>query len=74
MGRIITVALTLGVLSFLAYKAVYSKPPPVTPQVTPQVTPLAVEAKPLGNATTAAKRIEAADQKYVDEAAAKSAE
>ena len=70
MGRIITVALTLGVLSFLAYKAVYSKPPPVTPQV----TPLAVEAKPLGNATTAAKRIEAADQKYVDEAAAKSAE
>ena len=66
MGRIITVVLTLGALSFLAYKAMYSRPP--------QVTPMAVEAKPLGNVTTAAQRIEAADQKYVDEAAKKSAE
>lgn len=66
MARIITVVLTLGVLSFLAYKAMYSKPP--------SVSPLAVEARPLGNVTTAAQRIEAADQKYVDEAAKKTAE
>ena len=66
MGRIITVVLTVGVLAFLAYRAVYSK--------SPSMTPVAVEARPLGNVTTAAQRIEAADQKYVEEAAKKSAE
>ncbi len=71
MGRIITVVLTLGVLSFLAYRAVSAKSPTVTSAT---ASPTNAEARPLGNATTAAQRIEAADQKYVDEAAKKTAE
>ncbi len=61
MGRVITVATTLAVLSFLAYSAIKAKTPPGA------APPNSQPAQRLGNVRSAADTIGANDQKHVDD-------
>lgn len=63
MGRIITVALTLCALSFLAYRAVSSQKGDTNGPSAPK--------RQLDNVRQSAKRIEVNDQQYVDDVAKK---
>lgn len=63
MGRIITVVLTLGALSFLAYRAVGGQKSEATQTSAPK--------RQLDNVRGAATGIEANDQQHVDDIAKK---
>ena len=63
MGRIITVVLTLGAISFLAYRVIYNQKGDANGPSAPK--------QQLDNVRQSAKRIETTDQQYVDDVAKK---